>query len=683
MKQLDRLLKPKTIAVFGGGLAAEVIRQCDLIGFDGEIWPVNPQREEMGGRACFASADALPAPPDAAFISVNRSATVDVVRELAEMGAGGAVCFASGFAEMGAEGREWQEQLQAVMGEMAIIGPNCYGMLNYFDGVTLWPDEHGGKRVECGVAIVAQSGNMSISVSMQRRGLPLGYLISTGNQAGVTIPQYIETFLDDERVTAIGVILEGLDDVAAFSAAAIKAQAQNVPIVVLKSGVSDIGRQVALSHTSSLAGSDDLYNALFERYGVVRVASMPELLETLKFLSIIGTLPSNGIASISSSGGEAALMADRSSVHGLTMPALVPHQQQALFDVLGERVPLSNPLDYHTYIWTDREAKYRCFSAMLLGKQAVTIKILDYPRPDICDLTLWEETGSIFAQAVVDSGAKGVVLSTLHENMPQRIQAELIEQGIAPMLGLEECLVAIRAASWLGSRNPASLTPLPQKEGGEKVEFLEFEPKLLDELESKELLRMYGIRVPRSAEATASNATTRAQHIGYPLVLKILSAEIAHKSDVGGVQVGIEGAAELTQAIAQMSHLGDCFLIEEMATRPITELILGITCDPQFGRAMVIGAGGVLVELFQDSETLLFPIERAEVERALDRLKIAPLLNGYRGGAMADKTAIVTAVLNLARMAEEQRATEVDVNPLFVYADGVLAVDALVRLQRI
>ena len=148
MKQLERLLKPKTIAVFGGGLAAEVIRQCDLIGFDGEIWPVNPKRAEMGGRACFASADVLPAAPDAAFISIPRAATVEVVRQLATMGAGGAVCFASGFAEMGAEGREWQEKLQDAMGERAIIGPNCYGMLNYFDRVTLWPDEHGGERVE-------------------------------------------------------------------------------------------------------------------------------------------------------------------------------------------------------------------------------------------------------------------------------------------------------------------------------------------------------------------------------------------------------------------------------------------------------------------------------------------------------------------------------------------------------
>jgi acetyl-CoA synthetase len=678
MKQLNRLLKPKTIAVFGGGLAAEVIRQCDKIGFDGEIWPVNPKRSDMAGRKTFASVDALPAAPDAAFISVPRAATVEIVRQLAEMGAGGAVCFASGFAEMGAEGREWQTKLQAAMGDMAIIGPNCYGAINYLDGVTLWPDEHGGERVERGVALVAQSGNMSISISMQRRGVPLAYLISAGNQAGVTIPDYIDSFLDDKRVTAIGVILEGLDDVATFSAAAVKAWARGVPIVLLKSGVSEIGRQVALSHTSSLAGSDDLYNALFERYGVVRVASLPELLETLKFLSVVGVLPSNGIASISSSGGEAALMADRAVVHGLTMPALVPHQRQALFDVLGERVPLSNPLDYHTYIWTDSEAKYRCFSAMLLGEQAVTIKILDYPRPDICDLRLWEETGNLFAQAVVAAQANGVVLSTLHENLPPRIQADLIRQGVAPMLGLEECLVAMRAAAWIGGQ-PAPPPPLPKREGRTYLGNLEAGTKVLDELGSKRLLQDYGIGVPKSAEITQENALEQAGRIGYPLVLKILSDVIVHKSDVGGVKVGIGGSAELIAAMTAMSHLGDRFLIEQMARAPIAELILGITHDPQFGLAAVIGAGGVWVELIDDSEILLFPVLRAEVERALERLKIAPLLNGDRGSALADKSAIVETVLKLAQLAEEQAVIEADINPLFVYAEGVLAVDAVIR----
>ncbi|MCA9967857.1 MAG: acetate--CoA ligase family protein, partial [Anaerolineales bacterium] len=306
---LKRLLNPRQIAVIGGAAAAAVVRQCNLIGYTGEIWPVNPKRDEMSGHRCYASVADLPGAPDAAFVAVPREPTIEAVAQLAALGAGGVVCYASGFAEMGEVGRTDQARLQAAMGDMALIGPNCYGVLNYLDGVTLWPDEHGGKRLERGAAIIAQSGNISISLSMQRRSVPLAYLIATGNQAGVTVPEYIETLLEDERVTAVGLHLEGLDDVAAFSRAALKALQKRVPLVVLKTGATALGSQITMSHTSSLAGADALYDALFARLGVLRVHSIPELLEAIKFLSLVGPLPSGQIASISCSGGEAAIVA--------------------------------------------------------------------------------------------------------------------------------------------------------------------------------------------------------------------------------------------------------------------------------------------------------------------------------------------------------------------------------------
>ena len=677
---LRRLLQPKSVAVFGGKMAAEVVRQCDLIGFSGEIWPVNPNRAQMGGRACFTSAENLPGVPDAAFIAAPRGATIKIVRQLAEMGAGGAVCYASGFAEMGdEEGIRHQKMLQDAMGEMAIVGPNCYGVLNYLEGVTLWPDEQGGKRTDKGVAIIAQSGNISISMSMQQRSVPLAYLISTGNQAGCTVPDYMDALLDDERVTAIGLHLEGLDDVGAFSRAAVKALQKGVPIVIMKAGASELGSQIAVSHTSSLAGSDELYNALFERVGIVRVHSIPEFLETLKFLSIVGTLPSNRIASISCSGGEAGILADRGSAHGLDFPALVPRQEAQLDAVLGKRVLLGNPLDYHTYIWFDPEAKYRCFSAMMLGEQDVTLKVLDYPRPDICDLSVWKETGETFSRAAQDGGHRGVVVATMHENMPEDIREGILAYGVAPMLGIEECLVAINGAAQIYARQQVAdsvqaLADVREADG---------EIVTLDEARSKELLGRYGLRTPISREATADNAAQVASEIGFPVVVKLLSDEIVHKSDVGGVHLNLKNSAEVQTAITTMSHLGDRFLVETMAQKPITELILGLTRDPQFGLALVIGAGGILVELFKDSQTLLFPVNRAEVEAALDKLKIAPLLNGYRGQAAADKGAIVDAVMGLAAFGEAFSAElqEVDINPLFVYEDGVLAVDAVIRMK--
>lgn len=678
---LKRLLNPRQIAVIGGSAAEAVVRQCNLIGYTGEIWPVNPKRSAMGGHRCYASVADLPGAPDAAFVAVPREPTIEAVGQLAAIGAGGVVCYASGFAEMGEAGRADQARLQAAMGDMALIGPNCYGVLNYLDGVTLWPDEHGGKRLERGAAIIAQSGNISISLSMQRRSVPLAYLIATGNQAGVTVPEYIDTLLEDARVTAVGLHLEGLDDVAAFSRAALKALQKRVPLVVLKTGATALGSQITMSHTSSLAGADTLYDALFARLGVMRVHSIPELLEAIKFLSLVGPLPSGQIASISCSGGEAAIVADRAAAHGLTMPPLLPQQAANLHAVLGDRVALSNPLDYHTYIWDDEEAQYGCFHAMMGGAQAVTLKILDFPRLDICDPAAWVKTGRAFARAAVDRGARGVVVATMPENLPEAVAEPLLAAGIAPMWGIEECLVAIRgaahvyAAQQAVAEKQALVPPTPLAHPASVV-------RTLNEADSKSLLGGFGIPTPRRAVATGESAVQTAVSLGFPVVVKVLSEEIVHKSDVGGVVVNVRDEAEVETAVSAMSHLSNQFLIEQMAAKPVVEMILGLTRDPQFGLALVVGAGGILVELFQDSQTLLLPTSHAEIANALSKLKIAPLLNGYRGQAGVDKEGLITAVLNLARFAEAyaDRLIEVDINPLFVYEEGLTAVDAVVRM---
>ncbi len=677
---IQRLLRPRTVAVVGGNWAAEVIRQCDKIGFDGEIWPVNPKRDEMVGRRCYATVADLPAGPDATFIGVPRAATIEVVSALNKMGAGGAVCFASGFAETGdAEGQRYDDALRDAIGDMAIVGPNCYGVLNYLDGVTLWPDEQGGKRIERGAAIITQSGNIAISMSMQQRSLPLAYLISTGNQAGVTIPEYIEALLEDERVTAIGLHLEGLDNVVAFSRAAVKALAKKVPLVVLKTGASDLASELTQSHTSSLAGSDELYGALFERVGIMRARSIPELLEAVKFLSVVGPLPTPSLATISSSGGEAALVADTAQRFRLDLPALVTHQEAALLTELGERVALSNPLDYHTYIWGDPPAQQRAFAAMMLGEQAVTVKILDFPRPDICDPHTWVETARAFARAAAETGVRGAMLATVHENFPESIREEMLAAGIAPMLGMDELFAVIAGAAKIAAAQArqAEIVPLTNA--------VESDAPLvsLDEQASKRLVAQYGLTVPASAEINPSNATTIANQLGYPLVLKVLSAEILHKSDVGGVKVGLENSAEVAAAVADMAHLSDRFLLEKMADKPLMEMLVGVTRDPQFGLALVIGAGGVLVELFADSQTLLFPVTRRDVTDALGRLKIAPLLHGYRGSDVVDIDVLVDAVMAVAAFAEGNSAElfELDINPLFVYPNAVVAVDAVVRMH--
>ena len=677
-KSLGRLLKPNSVAVVGGRFAEAVVKQCDVIGFEGDIYPVNPNRKEMMGRSCYTSVKNLPSSPDAVFLAVDRHASIPALKDLAELNVGGVVAYAAGFAEHDEEGVHLQEALLEAIGDMPLIGPNCYGMLNYLDKVALWPDEHGGKPVDSGAAIVLQSGNIGVSLTMQQRSLPLAYLISVGNQADLEMHDYIEAFLNDERVTCIGLHIEGLKDVQAFSSAALKALNKGVPIVVLKTGTSHEGQRITLSHTSSLSGSDDLYSAMFERYGVAKTRTIPEFLETLKLLSVIGAVPAKKLASISCSGGEAAHVADLAGELGLEFPELNQQQRKALLAVLGDKVALSNPLDYHTYIWNNEAAQRACFRGMMLGEQALTLKILDYPKPELCDVSAWDKTSRAFTQALKETESKGVVVSTLSENLPEATRTYLLHQGVAPMQGLEECLLAVRHAHnlYLSQGRVNKLEPLA------KPLLSQGAAETLDEYESKVLLQTFGFSVPRAQVLTSTNdIASPCRELGFPLALKVLSNTIVHKTDLGGVALNLHTETEVEQAASRMHHLGEAFLLEEMLEPPVAEMLIGITRDEQFGLSITLGAGGELVELLKDSQTLLLPLLPEEIEAALKTLKLYPLLTGYRGRPAVDLDAIVAAVLKVANLAEAHRKDllELDINPLFVYAHKVIAADAVVR----
>ncbi|HMA13503.1 MAG TPA: CoA-binding protein, partial [Kiloniellaceae bacterium] len=287
MRSLERLLRPRSIAVFGGGPAAAVIAQCDRLGFAGELWPVHPEKAEIGGRRAYRGVAELPGAPDAAFVAVNRHLTIDIVRDLAAAGAGGAVCYASGFREAegeDAEGEALQAALVDAAGTMPILGPNCYGMINYAEGALLWPDQHGGRRLagdERGVAIVTQSSNIAINMTMQRRGLPLAYVVTAGNQAQTGLSEIAVGLLDDPRVTALGLHIEGFDSLRGMEALAARARELRKPVVALKVGRSDQARAATLSHTASLAGSDAVASAFLRRLGIARLDSVPAFLEAL------------------------------------------------------------------------------------------------------------------------------------------------------------------------------------------------------------------------------------------------------------------------------------------------------------------------------------------------------------------------------------------------------------------
>ncbi len=682
-RSLDRLIRPRTIAVFGGREARRVIEQCDRMGFAGEIWPVHPTQESVLGRRCYRSVAELPDAPDAAFVGVNRTLTVDIVRELSARGAGGAVCYASGFSEAIAElagGADLQQALVEAAGAMPIVGPNCYGMINGLDGALLWPDQHGIVRTERGVAILTQSSNIAINLSMQKRGVPISYLMTAGNQAQTGLSDLARAVLEDPCVTAVGLHIEGFGDIRALEALATRARALKKPLVALKVGKSEQAQRATVSHTASLAGSDAVADSVLDRLGIGRVATLPELIETLKLLHVAGPLESNAISSMSCSGGEASLMADAAVGRNVEFRALKPEQLPALRASLGQMVTLSNPLDYHTFVWGDLARQTEAFSAMFAGDYALNLIVLDFPREDRCDGTDWMITVSAIIAAAKQTGARAGILATLPENMPEAIAGQLIEAGIVPLCGISEALAASDIARGIAVawKKPQPLPLLSTRTEAGEIE-------TLSEAEAKAELAASGLAIPMGKTAmTARDAADRAEELGFPVALKALGVE--HKSDVGAVKLNLWDRNAVRDAAESMAGVARGFLVERMVDRPIAELIVGAVRDPVVGPTLTVGAGGILVELLEDSVVLTLPVTKAEVLERISRLKVRKLIEGYRGGAKSSLEIVAEAVLSAAEyvVTNAARLEELDINPLMVLPEsrGVVVADALIRRRR-
>jgi acyl-CoA synthetase (NDP forming) len=659
-RDLSRLLRPRSIAVLGSGWARNVVEQCAKMGFGGAVWPVHPTRDEIGGVRAFPSLAALPAPPDATFIGVNRHATLDVVRELSAMGAGGATCFASGWTEAGEAGL--QADLVEAAGAMPILGPNCYGVINYLDGALLWPDQHGGRRVERGVALLSQSSNIVINLTMQRRGLPVAYVACLGNAAQVGLAELAGALLADERVTALGLYVEGIADAQAFAALAEAARSAGKGIVCIKSGKTEASRSAAASHTASLAGGGAASSAFLRQAGVAEVATLSELLETLKVFHVHGPGIGQRLCSLSCSGGEAGLVSDLAAPAGLSFPPPGEAQRARLGDILGPIVAIANPLDYHTFIWGDGPRTTDVFTTMLSGYDA-GIFVIDPPRPDRCDPASYTPALQAIVAAQNATGRPAFPVASLPENFGEDRAEALLADGVVAMMGLETALGALRAA-----QTEAGLPgwrPAPVVEQGAL--------RMLGEAEAKAVLAKAGVAVPRGVAApTLAQLVERAAPLRAPLALKGLG--FAHKTEAGAVRLGLatlEGQAEMPGALG--------YLAEEMVGGVVAEVLLGVRRDPVYGVTLTLGMGGVTAEVLADTVTLVAPVTAAEIGSALRRLRLFPLLDGYRGRAKADLAAVVEAALAMqALMLATRRLNEIEINPLMVREDGAVAVDVVI-----
>ena len=675
-RDLSRLFRPRSIAAIGGGWSAEVLAQCRKTGFEGDIWPVHPKRDEIHGIPCFRRIEDLPGPPDAAFVGINRHATLEAVEALARMGAGGAVCFSSGWAEA-EDGREagaaLQERLVESAGEMPILGPNCYGFINYLDGALLWPDQHGGERRDGGVAILTQSSNILINMTMAARGLRLGYAIAAGNQAQTGLAEMAMACLDDARVTAVGLHIEGIGSPRLYEAMAEKARALGKPVAALKTGRSAEARQAALSHTASLAGSDAAGRAFLNRLGIPILANIPEFLETLKFLDIHGLIQGRDVCTVSCSGGEACLSGDAAAARDLRLRPLTDDQTAAIRETLGPMVAVSNPLDYHTFIWGDEARMTACFSSVLACGFDLTAFVFDFPRRDRCSDASWRTGVRAMAAATKATGARAAVTATLPENMPETWAEDMRSLGLAPMIGIDETLASAEAAAFVAeawSRPPPPPVALGAPEGPAAA---------MDEKSAKDHLEAHGLTVPAGRRAaTPTEAAIRAGELAEPLALKGLG--VAHKTEAGAVRLNLAPAA--VAAAAESMTPPEGWLVEEMIADPVAELILGVTHEPPYGFALTLGTGGIFAELLSDSRTALIPLTEADIDTLLRKRRMSPLLYGHRNRPAADEASIIAAIRAVERftIAHADRLLELEINPLIATTDHAIAADALIRL---
>ena len=518
---------------------------------------------------------------------------------------------------------------------------------------------------------------------MQARGLPLAYLIALGNQAQTDLATVLNTLVEDDRVSAIGLYIEGFPDVRELEKVMGGARERRIPVVAVKSGVSAQGANITRSHTASMAGSDEAANALLKRLGIARVQDLDTLVESLKLLHVHGPLRGNRLCSMSCSGGEASLMADTAIGRDVIFPELTSEQHDSVRATVHDLVSVSNPLDYHTFAWNKEEDLFGTYSAMLACGFDLSMLVLDFPREDRCNLETWDPAVNAITRAVEKTQAPTAIVASLPESLPEEIATDLVGMGVAPLCGIRQALDAAQAAFQIGAawRRPLFEQALPGP-----GPHLEQPVENLDEAHAKGEIESFGVGVPRGERVASLDALKNvAESLTYPLVLKACDAALLQKSEAGAVMVGMNDFGELIAGATSLFVRYPSLLVEEMITDAVCELIVGVRQDPVIGPWMMIGSGGIYAELLGDTRVTLLPARDDEFETMIG-YKVHPLLNGYRGSESGDVPALLATLQGVSDFVMKRRESlvELEINPLLVRpkGKGVCAVDAVLQYAR-
>jgi acetate---CoA ligase (ADP-forming) len=689
MSAIAALLRPQSVAIIGASadptkMTGRPIGYLQRHGFAGEIWPVNPRAETIAGLPCFADVASLPGAPDAAIVLLGPERAEAAVRDLARRGCQAAIVLASGYGEANAEGARRQEALKQAAGAMRLLGPNTIGLVNLTDGIMLSATGalEVGELPAGRISVVSQSGGIlgSLLSRAADRGIGFAKLVSTGNEADLDSSDLIAELLEDPATDVIAVYMEGLRRPEAFRSAARRAAELGKPIVVYKVGRSESGARAATSHTGAMAGADRVYDAMFRQYGVIRAEAFTDLLDIPAALVTGRRMAGQRVAILTSTGGAGTLLADNCGLAGIEVapPDAVTAARLATLLDEDQATVGRNPVDV-TLAGLRPDLFRGAITALLEspGYDAVVVVIGSsaLAAPDLV------------AGAIVECQAQSdkPVLAYVSPHAPHLVRL-LNGQGIAAFATPESCASVVRALQ------RRALPPAPGALAADPSLLAGLPAGNLNEAESKALFARFGLPVTRehvAADATGAAAAARA--LGGEVVLKILSRAIAHKSELGGVKLGLTAEqvpAACAEMLARLRAAGapepEGFLVQERV-RGGVEMILGFHRDPQLGPVLLLGAGGVAAELFQDTALRLLPIARADAEAMLEELKAARLLRGWRGAPPADMAALVDAILAFAALAAAagDRLLEAEINPLFVLPEGqgVRAADGLAVLR--
>jgi len=694
---LARLIRPRSVAVVGasdkpGALGASVIANLDRAGFSGSLHLINPNRDEIGGRPCLKTIDDLPSGVDVAVLAIPRVGVLDAVRRLAEREVGAAIIFSAGFAEGGEQGLADQREIAriAATSGMVIEGPNCLGLINFVDDIPLTFVEMPKQTVPAkGVAIVSQSGAMAAVVAMplMASGLGLTYSVSTGNEAASGVEDYVDWLVDDPHTNVIAMIVEQFRNPRRFLTAASRARAAGKTIVLLHPGKSSAARESAATHTGAMAGDYQVMRLLVARAGVIFAETLEELGDIVEIVQRCPSLPAGGPAIMGESGAFKALMLDLAEGVELPLPVIGDADSPALRAALPPFVGVTNPLDLTAQGLVDPDMYTRTlhallgdarFSSILVGLIQTDRGTCDIKFPPVLRCVTGERLPKPVIVAGLDEGATG---------MDDYVSA-LRAAGVPYFPSSERALRAL--ARLTVARDVASAS---SDAAAIKLPGLAAMGGIVPEYRAKLLLSEAGLPFPKGRLAiSAEEAQDAADALGYPVVLKAQAADLPHKSDAGGVILGLGDRAAVAAAWDQL-HANvatarpglqlDGALVEAMGARGV-ELIVGARNDPDWGPVLLAGLGGVQAELLQDVRLLPHDLPKADIVAELNRLRSAALLNGFRGAPPCDVEAAASLIAKLGRvMAGEPRIAEIDLNPVILLprGEGVVVLDALIRLS--